>query len=202
MGAANSVASILSNIQIDIGTNLLDAAFNPSAGSGTNFLLLGLGAIGGVALFALLGKLSSKFRSQCNPYSGFSGCIVPRGFNEQHLFGEVVGTDIKGYHSRPGGVDFGNFTIGPILNTKTIPTGEVIYQAKVLSPGLKSKKSTFFPDSWDVQRIQAESESAYIDFLIKGGKGGKFKGTSASGVRIGGYIEPTGEFTTYYPIID
>ncbi|MBQ1782334.1 MAG: hypothetical protein II007_01630 [Gammaproteobacteria bacterium] len=71
MGVAMNIRSTLSNMQIEVGFNILDAALDPdsAASSAGGNLLMGLAAIGGPGAFKLLNMLSGKFRKVCSANS-------------------------------------------------------------------------------------------------------------------------------------
>ena len=75
MGVAMNIRSTLSNMQIEVGFNILDAALDPdsAASSAGGNLLMGLAAIGGPGAFKLLNMLSGKFRKACSIANSFEG---------------------------------------------------------------------------------------------------------------------------------
>ena len=66
---ASNIRVSLSNLQIDIGLNILDGVVSGGSSS-TDNKLLGLATLGGPAAFKLLRVLSSKFRKVCNSFDG------------------------------------------------------------------------------------------------------------------------------------
>jgi RHS repeat-associated protein len=192
VSAANSVASILNSVQIDIGTNLLDAALDPDAGE-SNVWLMGAAALGAVAGFKLLSRLSTKFRLKNLP-------VVNR-VDMTHIIGAHVPIGatrkmITGYHMRPGGIDASGFTIRILRG----PNKKGVYEGEVFFNGVRKKDkalSTFFPDHWDQQRVETEVLAAYMSGKGPGG-GTLWEGVS-SGVKIQGRLEG-GVITTAYPV--
>lgn len=100
-GVASNIRMTLTNIQIDIGFSLLDAALDPeSAGNGPNYKALGLAAIGGPAAFKLLGMLSKKFRQACNSFDGET--LVSTEFGLVAIKDIKIGDRVWAYNEETG----------------------------------------------------------------------------------------------------
>ncbi|MCP3663237.1 MAG: hypothetical protein GY696_12205, partial [Gammaproteobacteria bacterium] len=71
-GVANNIRHTLTEMQVTVGTSILDAKLDPdnAATNVRNDILLGLASLGADASFKLLRLLSSKFRKACNSFSG------------------------------------------------------------------------------------------------------------------------------------
>lgn len=80
-----------------------------------------------------------------------------------------------------------------VVEIKT-PDGKWI--VKTVGATEKPLKNTMFPKTWNEVKVKSEIESAWnsIDKLIEGNK---WSGTSNSGIRIEGYVQPK---TTAFPI--
>ena len=135
----------------------------------------------------------------------------------QHTFvGEIVskvGQDgvtsysITGIHSNQAFAD-GTARIKPGTEIKDL--GDGFYQAKVEKriPGfvnkdgtdwrVKREKSTFFPDSWSRERVQAEIAHAYNNRRLL--RGNKYEGLTSSGHKINLYLDESGSINTAFPV--
>lgn len=58
-------------------------------------------------------------------------------------------------------------------------------------------ENTMFPKDWDAQKVQVEIESAWARRTSVANQPNMWSGTSDSGVKIQGYLEPR---TTAYPV--
>ena len=134
----------------------------------------------------------------------------------QHTFvGEIVskvGQDgvtrysITGIHSNQAFAD-GTARIKP--GTEIIDLGDGFYQAKVEKriPGfvnkdgtdwkVKKQDSTFFPDSWSRERVQAEIAYAYNNRSLSGGN--LYSGYTTNGRRVMMRIDAQGNLETAFP---
>jgi len=100
-GIASDIRMTLSNVQIEIGLSMLDAALDPeSAGNGPNYKALGLAAIGGPAAFKLLGMLSKKFRQACNSFDGET--LVSTEFGLVAIKDIKIGDRVWAYNEETG----------------------------------------------------------------------------------------------------
>ena len=119
----------------------------------------------------------------------------------------TIGAD---YSPRTGKVTGGHTTLnGDVRVTEVIagPDANGVYIARVemktpdgrwVEKVSNNGENTMFPRDWDVQRVQAEIESAWAKRVphIDGTKG-KWEGLSSSGVKMEGYESPR---ATAYPI--
>lgn len=120
---------------------------------------------------------------------------------DRHIFeGEYKRGSLKGYHSRPGGKDFGS---NRLVNGTKAAVAKDCYTARwgrTTIPG-KTKFSTFFPDSWSRSDVIAAIGEAVADGIAKGtaAAGGYFSGTSKKGVGIQGYLDGSKRPVTAFP---
>jgi len=123
--------------------------------------------------------------------------------NEGYIFhGEISQRgNAVGYHHRPGGQDVltARTTIVDPPNAQGVYTGRV----EVIDPATntwisKGPLSSFYPDNWTKERVILEIRGAYGTRSIT--RGNYWEGTSPSGVRIGGYLNPAGGINTAFPI--
>ena len=133
----------------------------------------------------------------------FVGEIKVTGVNDA---GENV-YRITGIHSNQAFAD-GTARIKPGTEIKDL--GDGFYQAKVEKriPGfvnkdgtdwkVKKQASTFFPDSWSRERVQAEIAHAYNNRRLR--KGNKYEGLTSSGHKINLYLDESGSINTAFPV--
>jgi len=102
-------------------------------------------------------------------------------------------------------------SIGADLNARIIHGSELppdkngVYRAQVeildQSNGQWVKRkspTTFFPDAWSREKVILEIKSAYLNSQIT--RGGRWQGTSSSGLQIEGRMGKAGEILTAYPV--
>jgi hypothetical protein len=75
------------------------------------------------------------------------------------------------------------------------PGGE--WKTKTVGASNQPQTNTMFPKDWDAQRVQAEIESAWARRASVADKPDMWSGTSDSGVKIRGYLEPR---VTAFPV--
>ncbi|MBE8589376.1 EndoU domain-containing protein, partial [Xenorhabdus griffiniae] len=63
----------------------------------------------------------------------------------------------------------------------------------------KGPKSTFFPQSWNRQKVLTEIKGAHKNATIDGSR---WEGVSPSGVKIGGYLDNNGNINTAFPVYE
>jgi RHS repeat-associated protein len=127
--------------------------------------------------------------------------------NEGHLFhGEINRRgNAVGYHHRPGGQDAATAraTVVDPPNAQGVYMGRV----EVFDPATntwvrknspRAYDSSFYPDAWSRDRVLLEVRGAYGARNVT--RGNYWEGTSPSGVRIGGYLNPDGSINTAFPI--
>jgi RHS repeat-associated protein len=189
--AASDIASTLSGLQVDFGINFLDSALNPGSNSAaSNALLRGVAAIGGYAGFKVFKALSKRFRAKNLP--------EVQTIEMAHITGAhmTAGGKVTGYHTRSGGADLAGWTVKVTRG----PDKNGVYEALVFFNGKAKKanggKSTFFPDHWSEDQIQAEIMSAYM----RSEGDNVWSGVSASGVSIKGFFEG-GRITSAFPVL-
>jgi hypothetical protein len=192
LGVANNIRMTLTNLQTNVGMDLLGAALDPDAAAeGPNFKLLGLGTIGGASAFKLLRLLSSKFRKFC----GTNKCEFESeklGKVWDHIFYGTFGKGrtLSGLHHAAGGVMPSGVFIEPIFGQRKMG----FYKARIYrvgaNGGLRRKTSnpggisTMFPDTWPQSQVKAVATSAYIKYRYTGNPavsldsilGSKYKG--------------------------
>jgi hypothetical protein len=128
--------------------------------------------------------------------AGKRSAVPDKPFDWDH----VLNGDKTGFHSRPGGIDPPNARVV----SKGAPDGLGVYEAQVritdpANGTVKTKTSTFFPDSWSHDRVKAEVAGAYESRVYADpAKPNKWSGISPSGVRVEGYDGATR--TTAYPV--
>jgi hypothetical protein len=136
-------------------------------------------------------------------------CNVPNGAGNATTspvdMAHTIGAD---YNPNTGNVTGGHSTLnGDVRVTGIVnpPDANGVYQATVqmqtpsgtwIAKTSNGGVNTMFPSSWDAAKIQAEINSAW-NAVDKTVNGNKWSGTSSSGVKIEGYIQPR---TTAYPI--
>lgn len=118
-----------------------------------------------------------------------NGCKFPKWATRtsNHLRGEFNESGrFVGYHTRYNGKD----RAGVRITDRAAPNSKGIYTAKV--EGLnengqwkkKRNRSTFFPDSWDLKRIQDEVNNAYATARMNGQEGRLIQEKSSTGFDI------------------
>jgi hypothetical protein len=124
--------------------------------------------------------------------------------NQGHVFhGEINKKgNAVGYHHRPGGQDAPTARVTQIVDP---PSAQGVYtgRVEVFNPATntwvkKGPLSSFYPDAWTQDRVLFEIRGAYG--TRNATKGNYWEGTSPSGVRIGGYLNPDGSINTAFPI--
>nr|WP_249663075.1 EndoU domain-containing protein [Pectobacterium parmentieri] len=124
--------------------------------------------------------------------------------NAEHVFHGEINKNRKavGFHHRASIGHEGKARIGEITNA---PNQHGVYTAKVeafdKSSGTwvaKGRDSSFFPDSWNRQKVMSEIRGAYNNGTVS--SDGKWSGISPSGVKIEGWLGKTGNINTAYPI--
>jgi len=151
---------------------------------------------------------SNLYQYSVNPVSwldplGWCPQSTPR-INSRHVFhGEI--------NSRGKGVGFhhegsvGHQGLARLIQMTTAPNANGVYRGKVeifnKQTGqwvAKGPESTFFPASWNRNRVVTEIQGAYKNGSVAGSK---WEGVSPSGVRIGGYLDSSGNINTAFPIM-
>ncbi|WP_198403038.1 EndoU domain-containing protein [Pseudoalteromonas sp. 1_2015MBL_MicDiv] len=122
--------------------------------------------------------------------------------------GHILNAEVKRKGSRiqvVGGHSVCNGSIRVISGTKSVPNEHGVYKAEieVLDPSNEGQYlaktngggvSTMFPDSWTADRIKVEVDIAYKNKVIDGEM---WTGTTPSGIKVKGWLEPK---TTVYPL--
>uniref|UniRef100_UPI0036DF4914 two-partner secretion domain-containing protein n=1 Tax=Photorhabdus sp. RM322S TaxID=3342825 RepID=UPI0036DF4914 len=129
---------------------------------------------------------------------------VPK-INSEHVFHGEINKKGKavGFHHEAG---IGYQGKARITEITTPPNAQGVYRGKIevfnSQTGQWMKKgteSTFFPKSWNRQKIMSEVRGAYKNGTVQ--PGGKWEGVSPSGVTIGGYLDRHGNINTAFPIL-
>lgn len=138
------------------------------------------------------------------PKGGGSPAVVPEftAHTAKHLFEGEINKAKKavGVHS-DAAIAGGTAVLTTPKKMLADPPG--IYEAKVAVKNAsgalvhKKRESTFFPDSWSQQKIKEEVSGAFKNKTTAAD--GKWLGTSPSGVKIEGYLDPHGNIATAYP---
>ena len=124
--------------------------------------------------------------------------------NQGHVFhGEINRRgNAVGYHHRPGGQDATTARVTEIVDA---PNAQGVYtgQVEVFNPATntwvsKELPSSFYPDTWTQGRVLLEVRGAYGARNVINGN--RWEGTSPSGIRIRGYLNPDGSINTAFPI--
>ncbi|RYC37114.1 EndoU domain-containing protein [Pectobacterium zantedeschiae] len=135
---------------------------------------------------------------------GLAKTVCDPKINAEHVFHGEINKKGKavGFHHRASIGHEGKARIGEITNA---PNQHGVYTAKVevfdKSSGTwvaKGRDSSFFPDSWNRQKVMSEIRGAYNNATVS--PGGKWSGVSPSGVKIEGWLDKTGNINTAYPI--
>ncbi len=100
LAAALDIRSVLSNVQIEIGMSLLDAAFDD--GDAQNNYLIGIASMGGPAAFKLLQRLSSKFRKACGVNSFDGDTLVSTELGLRPISVIKIGDKVWAYNEETG----------------------------------------------------------------------------------------------------
>ncbi|MHA3049963.1 EndoU domain-containing protein, partial [Acinetobacter sp. ANC 4639] len=116
----------------------------------------------------------------------------------------ILNTEINSRGRLTGGHSIADGNVNIV--SKGTPNAQGVYEAKISVPDPKNpnktltKTSTMFPDSWSADRIKVEVDAAYKSKSIVTNSRGQsmWEGTTPSGVKVTGYLEPN---TTVYPLI-
>ncbi|MDF0716483.1 EndoU domain-containing protein [Muricauda sp. 334s03] len=146
----------------------------------------------------------------------FDGVVKNDGLNKHLLEGDVkiIGTNaagkniykVTGIHSNKAFAD-GTTRIKP--GTQLDDLGDEFYRAKVEKQidgfvnaegtnwKVKADKSTFFPDNWSAEKIQAEIANAFKNKTPLGGN--KYQGTTTTDHTVVMFLDEAGKITTAFP---
>ncbi|MCC8380458.1 EndoU domain-containing protein [Xenorhabdus sp. PB30.3] len=122
--------------------------------------------------------------------------------NVEHVFHGDINRkgNAVGFHHEAGIGYQGKARIAEIIdppNSKGIYRGRIeIFNSQTGKWVQKGPESTFFPLSWDRQKIISEIKSAYKNAKVQGYR---WEGVSPSGVKIGGYLDKNGNINTAFP---
>jgi hypothetical protein len=132
---------------------------------------------------------------------------TPAGYGDRHVVeGEITYTasgrpEAHGFHLEGAHAD-GKARV--VNGTKSRPDARGAYTASVEVKDPRSgqwvrkrQESTFFPETWDRQRVRREVLEAYANRTETGAR--EWIGTSRSGMEIKGYHDETGRIITAYP---
>lgn len=119
--------------------------------------------------------------------------------------GHILNAEIKASGKVVGGHSTATGQVKVIEGTASAPNANGVYRAKIEvadpnNPGQFLPKtnnggwSTMFPDSWSADRVKIEVDAAFKKRTVNVNK---WSGTTPSGVRVEGYLQPK---TTVYPI--
>ncbi|CAL2083493.1 exported protein of unknown function [Tenacibaculum sp. 190524A02b] len=96
--------------------------------------------------------------------------------------------------------------------TKTIPNSKGYYKAKIEAKidgfinaqgtnwKVKEKTSTFFPDSWSIEKIQSEVAIAFQNKKLI--LGNKFEGVMSDGTKLNMFLDELDNIKTVFPILE
>ncbi|WP_049190775.1 EndoU domain-containing protein, partial [Serratia marcescens] len=133
---------------------------------------------------------------------GLAGC---QSVNAKHIFhGEINRRGrAVGFHHEGS---IGHLGKARVTQVTTPPNAHGVYKGKVeifdSTSGQwvqKGPESTFFPTSWNRQKVMSEVRGAYNNGTVM--PNGKWEGISPSGVKIGGYLDSGGNINTAFPIM-
>ena len=136
--------------------------------------------------------------------SGLNCKIVNPKVNMEHIFHGEINKSGKavGFHHEG---TIGHINKARIVQITALPNSRGIYRAKVEIFNSKTNTwvaknapSTFFPKLWSKLRVVNEVKEAYCNGTVL--PNGKFSGISNGGVKIEGWVTPTGNINTAYPI--
>ena len=147
-------------------------------------------------------------------YRGMDPSRLPsleaRNINLDHIFqpdvtykpgrnGRLKAT-VGGYHHRPDGVDAPGVRLvdSSVADRNGVYSGYVEFTDPLTGSWMRSKYKTFFPDSWSPARIELEVAAAFRN--RQPGAGLEWRGRSPSGVMIEGWLDPSGNLNTAYPV--
>ncbi|CAQ83260.1 MULTISPECIES: EndoU domain-containing protein [Photorhabdus] len=127
---------------------------------------------------------------------------VPK-INSEYVFHGEINQRGKavGFHHE---VSIGHQGKARITEITNPPNAQGVYQGKVEIFDVKTNQwipkgadSTFFPQSWNRQKIMSEIRGAYQNGTIQ--PNGKWSGTSPSGIKIEGWLDASGNINTAFP---
>jgi uncharacterized protein RhaS with RHS repeats len=133
---------------------------------------------------------------------GLAGCTK---INTKHIFhGEINRRgNAVGFHHEGS---IGHQGIARVKEITTPANAQGVYRGKVelfnSNSGQwisKGPESTFYPKTWSRQKVLDEIRGAYNNGTIS--SNGKWEGISPSGVKIGGYLDASGNVNTAFPIM-
>jgi hypothetical protein len=118
--------------------------------------------------------------------------------------GHILSAEVKPNGTVVGGHSTASGNVQVIPGTAGTPNAQGVYSARIEvadpnNPGQFLPKtnnggvSTLFPDSWTADRIKVEVDAAFQNRTVVGNK---WTGTTPSGVKVEGYLNPK---TTVYP---
>ncbi|MGH1540586.1 MAG: Ig-like domain-containing protein [Arenicella sp.] len=99
VSAVNNIRAILTNVSVESGMGILDAALGDGSSPGGG-ALLGLAVLGGPAAFKILGKLSRKFRRACNSFDGETLVATEDGLTSISQI--MIGDKVWAYNEETG----------------------------------------------------------------------------------------------------
>uniref|UniRef100_UPI001EEC11A3 EndoU domain-containing protein n=1 Tax=Vibrio vulnificus TaxID=672 RepID=UPI001EEC11A3 len=119
--------------------------------------------------------------------------------------GHILSGEVKPNGNVVGGHSTATGRVRVIPGSSSAPNAQGVYKAKIEvpnpnNPGQFLQKtnnggySTMFPDTWSADRVKVEVGAAYKNRIVVGNK---WQGTTPSGVKVEGYLNPK---TTVYPI--
>ncbi|MBI5256101.1 MAG: EndoU domain-containing protein [Burkholderiales bacterium] len=118
--------------------------------------------------------------------------------------GHILNAEVKANGQVVGGHSTASGKVRVIPGSQSPPNAQGVYSARieVADPNNPSAfipktnnggVSTMFPDSWSADRVKVEVDAAYQNKTVSGNK---WSGTTPSGVKVEGYLNPK---TTVYP---
>ncbi|WP_028670627.1 RHS repeat-associated core domain-containing protein [Saccharospirillum impatiens] len=142
--------------------------------------------------------LTSK---ECNDPNSFQIPRAPIDYD-----GHIFNAEVKSSGKVVGGHSTATGQVRVITGTQSSPNAQGVYSARIevvdpanpdqfLSKTNNGGISTMFPDAWDAERLKREVDFAYFNRTVIGNK---WTGTTQSGVRVEGYLQPK---ATVYPKI-
>nr|WP_232037772.1 EndoU domain-containing protein [Serratia rubidaea] len=134
---------------------------------------------------------------------GLAGC-APK-INAKHVFhGEINRRgNAVGFHHEASIGHQGKARITEItdpVNAQGVYRGKVeVFNPQTGQWVQKGPESTFFPKSWNRQKVLTEIKGAHNNATINGSR---WEGVSPSGVKIGGYLDSNGNINTAFPVYE
>jgi len=187
--------------------NLIDGVISIVGTAGIGLATSTSSNVGKAGILGRLGKTGASSSDDASKVIIGNASKTKPKIDVKHLFhGEInKNGNAVGFHHR-GSIGYeGKARVTRITNPKN---SQGVYKGTVdildSSTGTwiqKGPKSSFFPDEWSRGKVLSEVRGAYNSSSSVAGKSSNYwQGVSPSGVRIGGYLDSSGDIKTAFPI--